>query len=37
MLTALVIGTVELGFLAFAFPRKLGVYAKWYGVIVSLA
>ncbi|HEY1729377.1 MAG TPA: NADH-quinone oxidoreductase subunit M [Candidatus Baltobacteraceae bacterium] len=37
MLTALVCGTLLLGFLTFALPKSADVIAKWYGVIVALA
>ncbi|MBV8074664.1 MAG: NADH-quinone oxidoreductase subunit M [Candidatus Eremiobacteraeota bacterium] len=37
MLTALVVGTILLGFAAFLFPKDAGVAAKWYGVAVALA
>ncbi|MBV8601380.1 MAG: NADH-quinone oxidoreductase subunit M [Candidatus Eremiobacteraeota bacterium] len=37
MLTALVLGTTLLAFLAFAFPKSANGAAKWYGVAVALA
>lgn len=37
MLTALVTGTLLLGFLAFALPGKADRIARWYGIGVSLA
>ena len=37
MLTALVGGTLLLGFIAFAIPREAERPAKWYGVAVALA
>jgi hypothetical protein len=37
MLTTLVVGTVLLGFGAFAFPRRAEAAVKWYGVAVALA
>jgi NADH-quinone oxidoreductase subunit M len=37
MLTALVAGTILLGFGAFALPKRADVAAKWYGVAVALA
>lgn len=37
MLTALVAGTLLLGFVAFALPKNADAAAKWYGVAVSLA
>ena len=37
MLTALVVGTTLLGFVAFALPARVERAAKWYGVAVALA
>ncbi|MGH7715177.1 MAG: proton-conducting transporter membrane subunit, partial [Vulcanimicrobiaceae bacterium] len=37
MLTALVCGTLLLGFLTFALPKNADVTAKWFGVAVALA
>lgn len=37
MLTALVAGTLLLGFITFALPKHAHTLAKWYGVVVALA